>query len=964
MCTPLSNFEAALNYKEVSDPSVIVQFKRTDKKDSWILAWTTTPWTLPSNLALCVHPELTYLRLQKKDDGQEWIVGKDRFDWICSCIKKDAKKDFKVLEEFPGQKLVGTTYEPLFPYFKGKTIEDKCWRVVSDTYVTTGAGTCIVHQAPAFGEDDGRVCKKYGIVERDGTGMVDPVDVSGRFGAEVSDFVGQHVKEADKGIIAKLKAQGSLVYAGSEVHNYPHCWRSDTPLIYKAIPAWFIKVEDIRDKLIANNNQTYWVPSSVKEKRFHNWLSEARDWGVSRTRYWGTPLPLWVSDDFEEIVCIGSVAELEKHAGRKITDLHRHFIDDIKIPSKKGKGMLKRVDEVFDCWFESGAMPYAHQHYPFENKKKFEAAFPANFIAEGLDQTRGWFYSLMVISTIIFDKPPWKNLIVNGLVLAADGKKMSKRLQNYPAPQLMCDKYGADAVRMYMLNSPVVRAEPLKFKEDGVKDVVKDVFLPWYHAYRFFVGEATRYENEGFKFVPDSARIKKSTNFMDKWINAATHNLIKFVREEMEAYRLYTVVGGLTKLLEDMTNWYIRLNRDRMKGDQGPEETLTALCTLYEVILNVTIMLAAITPFITEMIYQNLARALPEGHPLKAKSVHFLMIPEYDSEALDADTVRTVQRMQQVVELGRLCREQKKVGMKTPLRSLTLYRKDEEFLNDVRGLELYVQEELNVMFVEYSTDTEKITLTPTLNFKALGKKLGKDMKAVHAAVGEISQAELTKFEEEGKITVLGYEINSEEMSLARTVTGLDDPNLHHTGDAQTMVVMDFTFDENLARMKLAREIANRVQKLRKESRLQPDDPVDMWVDVVGGRPDSGLGQVVVEKSEYIDKHLRKRLWRGEMRQGHEVIVGAGEYDDIGEEKVRLTLTSRTVFFNTGELKKIVGGDAAAEAAIRQYLSSFALERLTAASKKGDLKFNFSGKAFSLKCGKHFSLGPGEASWLK
>jgi isoleucyl-tRNA synthetase len=633
--------------------------------------------------------------------------------------------------------------------------------------------------------------------------------------------------------------------------------------------------------------------------------------------------------------------------------------------------MLKRVDEVLDCWFESGSMPYASQHYPFENKEVFEKAFPAQFIAEGLDQTRGWFYTLMVLSTHLFNKPPFQNLIVNGLVLAADGKKMSKRLKNYPDPNQIVQDHGADAVRLYMCNSPVVRAEPLKFKEEGVKGVIKDVFLPWYNVYRFLIQEVTRYESAGKKFVPNPALIKTSTNFLDKWINAGNHGLIKFVKEELEAYRLYTVVGRLVNFLEDLTNWYVRLNRDRMRGNNGPEDALLSLCTLYDVLLNTCVLLAPLTPFITEMLYQNLARALPDGHPMKCKSVHWVMIPDHDPEALNPEVLLAVERLQSVVELGRVCRERKKVGQRTPLKGMTVLNKSEAFMSDVKSLEAYLKEELNVMSVTLSTDTSSVVLAPTLNFKVLGKKLGKDMKSVQEAVNKLTQEEVQSFDAKGSITVCGYDLTRNddepelsELTVTPKVAGLADPNLEPNGDSESVVIMDFTPDPDLEMMATSRAISNTVQKLRKEAKLQQSDPVDMWASVIPSKKSKGyLSNVLTGKKEYIDSLLRRPLLDGKLLQGHEVLVITDE-TEIGEDKDKLvvTITSSTPFFNSDAVKKLVGGDSKAEFAAKQFLATYDLKKLMEATTK-PVKVVYEGKTFELKYKEHWALSPNEAPWL-
>jgi isoleucyl-tRNA synthetase len=766
--TPLSNFEAGLNYKDVKDPAVVVSFPIIGRENTSFVAWTTTPWTLPSNLALCVNPEMEYVKVLDKASTKCYILAKSRLAQIYPQMTskkwkpEKAAELYEIQETFKGSELVGMKYEPLFTFFADTPASGKYFQVLSDSYVTDDAGTGVVHQAPAFGEDDYRVCLAHGIIQK-GADIPCPVDADGNFTDPVDIVKGRHVKEADDTLIQIVKDSGRLVQKDVLNHNYPFCWRSDTPLIYKAVPSWFVKVESIRDQIVENNRQTYWVPNEVKEGRFHNWLSDARDWAISRNRFWGTPIPIWANEDLSELVCIGSIDQLAELSGTRVEDLHRETIDSLTIPSKKNPGtVLKRVEDVFDCWFESGSMPYAQSHYPFENKETWEKGFPADFIAEGLDQTRGWFYTLMVLSTALFNKPAFKNNIVNGLVLAGDGQKMSKRKKNYPDPTLVINKYGADALRMYLVNSPVVRAEPLKFREEGVLGVVKEVFLPLYNAFRFFVQNVERWETTESKFVPDTEKVRASKNPTDIWIQAETQQLIKYFHEEMKAYRLYTVMPALVKFGTQLTNWYVRLNRDRLKGMDGDgieagADTATGLQVLYDVLLDVSLIMSPFTPFIAEYFYQHLRKLQPSYaeaangggtsnpvKPGKSDSVHFLQLPEYDACRLNKEAVEAMEILQSIVEQGRTARERRNISLRTPVKTVVAILRNPaaHIVEGITGpLKKYILSELNAwefQVVPKEQEHDWVTLSLAPNFKAVGKKLGKKMKAVQTAITSLS----------------------------------------------------------------------------------------------------------------------------------------------------------------------------------------------------------------------------------
>ncbi|OCL03106.1 hypothetical protein AOQ84DRAFT_227979 [Glonium stellatum] len=859
--TPLSNFEAQQNYKDVQDPAIVVTFPLFSDPQTCLLAWTTTPWTLPSHTGLAAHPDFEYIKIADQASGKNYIL----LEALLKTLYKDPKKaKFKILEKFKGKDMLGWQYEPLFDYFY-EEFKDVGFRVLNATYVTSDSGVGLVHQAPAFGEEDYRVAFDAGVIS-DKRPPPNPVDDSGYFTAEVRDFAGQHVKKADKDIIKHLKGTGRLIVDSQVFHSYPYCWRSDTPLIYRAVPSWFVKIPDIIPQMLENIEGSHWVPSFVKEKRFANWIANSRDWAVSRNRYWGTPLPIWVSQDLKEVVCVGSIQELKELSGYEgeLTDIHRDKIDHITIPSKQGKGELRRVEEVFDCWFESGSMPYASGHYPFENEEHFKASFPGDFIAEGLDQTRGWFYTLTVLGTHLFGCLPFKNCVVNGIVLAEDGKKMSKRLKNYPDPVLIMNSYGSDALRLYLINSPVVRAEPLRFKEAGVKEIVSKVLLPLWNSYQFFDQQVALLKKVAdIHFVFDPEAEKTNINVMDRWILASCQSLLKFVNEEMAAYRLYTVVPRLLGLIDNTTNWYIRFNRRRLKGEYGVEDTTHALNTLFEVLYTLCRGLAPFTPFITDNIYLRLLPHIPEAlHGEDDRSVHFLPFPEVRSELFDEVIERQVGRMQAVIDLCRICRDRRTIGLKTPLKTLVVIHPDQQYLDDIKSLETYICEELNVRDLVLSTDEDKynVQYSVSADFAVLGKKLKKDAVKVKKALPGLSSQEVKDFLAKGEMTVDGIRVEKEDLIVKRGLREDEaSKNQEFNTDDDVLIVLDVASYPELVQEGLAREIVRRVQDLRKKAGLLPTDDVGMEYRVLSDPDNIDIEGVFEHQGKVFEKALRRNV---------------------------------------------------------------------------------------------------------
>lgn len=797
--TPLSNFEASENYKDVDDPSLTVAFQSRDDSNTFFLAWTTTPWTLVSNLALMVGPMIEYVEVVDQASKRHFILASERLN----SYYKDVE-EYTIIRTFPGLELEGMRYIPLFDYFSDRT-HAGAFRILLEDSVSVEEGTGIVQTAPAFGEVDFYACQKAGI------DPVCPVDNNGQFTDEIPEYRGLFVKDADKEIIKRLKQQGKVIHHGTCHHRYPFCPRSDTPLIYKTVRTWFVAVEQIKDRLLAANSQIHWTPEHIQYGRFGKWLEGARDWAISRNRYWGTPIPLWRAAD-GEIHVIGSIQELEELTQTKLTDLHRHFIDELSF-EKNGK-VFKRIPEVFDCWFESGSMPYAQNHYPFENRELFDQNFPADFIAEGLDQTRGWFYTLTVLSAALFDQPAMKNVIVNGLILAENGAKMSKRLKNYPDPAEVIQQYGADAIRLYMLHSPAVKADDLSFSKSGVELVLRQILLPLWNAYTFFITYARIYN-----WKPTDVR-EEPEQAIDQWIISLLNKLTLEVEQGMDNYDLARAVEPFVNFIDQLTNWYIRRSRRRFWEDQDTPDRAQAFATLYHVLITLTKIAAPYVPFISDAIYQNLRTSdMPE-------SVHLCDFPVYEEAKRREKLEAEMAAVQITASLGHGLRKEHKLKVRQPLAAAHLASADPRVLDFLQDQQHLIADELNVKHVSFSSNEQDfVSLKAKPNFRVLGKKVGKLMPLAQKAIEKFSQTELNELLNNRPVVIHleGHPVTltTEDVQVERAVH----EGIIAANQGTITIALDTKLNEELLLEGLAREIVNKVNTMRREADFSVTDRI-------------------------------------------------------------------------------------------------------------------------------------------
>lgn len=824
---PLSNMEVNLGgYKDVTDPAITVRFKVRGTDDTYFLAWTTTPWTLPSNLALALGPDIDYVLILDKATGDRYYLGESRLE----SYYKDADS-YEILERHKGSELAGMRYEPLFDYFADLYDKGAFVTVLGD-YVTTVDGCGIVHTAPGFGEDD------YNVLKGSGIPVVCPIDDECKFTDEVPDYKGIFVKDADKAIIARLKEEGKLVKKENYLHSYPFCWRTGSPLIYRAMDCWYVDVQKIKSRMVANNQKITWIPEHLRDGRFGKWLEGARDWAISRNRFWGNPIPVWKCDGSDYVEVIGSIAELEGKCGQKVDDIHKHNVDKLTWPSPDGKGTMRRVPDVLDCWFESGSMPYAQLHYPFENKERFERTFPADFICEGLDQTRGWFYTLTIMASALFDEPAFKHCVVNGIILAEDGEKMSKSKGNFTDPMLLVNQFGADALRFALMNSSAVHADDLKFSDQMVKDVLKSIILPLWNAYSFFVTYANI---DGY--TPSETPFEQLRNPLDRWMVSTLEALTQEMDDALDKYDIQRACTSLLRFMDSLNNWYIRRSRRRFWKSENDGDKKMAYDTLYKVLVTFVKLACPILPFICEEIYQNLKG---EDDP---ESVHLCEYPKYDASHRDYALERMMELTVKAITMGRSLRSSNNLKNRQPLKKLFLVDRNEQdrkILNDMAAI---IAEELNVKSVEiHGDESSLVDYSAKANFKVLGSRLGKAMKDVASKIQSFRSDNIANILEGVKHKVeygdgQSIEIGKDDLVVQRN----EKENLKILNEGELTVGFDTEVSESLLHEGIARDVVRSIQTMRKDMGLDVSDRIVLFI---GG--DEVMEKVFYEFKTFIE----------------------------------------------------------------------------------------------------------------